>query len=456
MDNTNNTITDEERAFTELSLPKLLLKFSLPGAFALLFVGCLNIIDGYFAGNYIGADAMAATTIALPIFSIITATSIVIGVGAQTIIGNSMGAGDYETANRALRTLYISAISFATVMGILVLCFTEEIATMLGADESLLPYTVEYIKWVGGFFPLFSLLVIGEIIARTLGFPLRAMQGITLMVVLNIILDYLFMAQFDWGIMGAALATSLSYAIAAIYLLVFAFLQRSNISPRRGKFDYKILLRALYNGSSEGVSELSIGVTLMLFNLVLMKFYGSNGVAAYTAILFLFQIVLSLIIGGVNGMAPVISYNNGAQRNDRVSAIIKMMLFTVTAVGFCGFVVLIAFEKELISLFFDNSQSGYDKVVEIAQHGANYVSIALLFAGASIFISSYFTAIGDAKTSIIVSSLRGFVLIVIGLAIFPQIFGQDGVWYVTSFAEIVTFLVAVWLLVSKFKKSRGQ
>ena len=426
-------------------LSKLFIKFTIPSIIGMIFVGIQGIIDGLFVGNVLGGNALASVNLVQPYMQIIMAAALIISVGAQSIIGINLGKGESEKAQNIFRTASILLILISILVTILGVFFSEKIALILGANEVLLEGSSTYIQIISYFTAFIAIMFLFEMIVRVIGKPNISLVSMIISVVLNIILDYLLINKFNLGIKGAALATGISYTMAFLINMIPFVSKKTIINLYKGRFDKSVLFQMIYNGSSEGVSSISNAISMFLFNTALMKIAGENGIAAFSIINYIAQVGYMVLFGISDGIRPIISYNFGAQNENRVNKTLKISIIVNIIIGAIIFIVMATFSKQLIEIFLKDGKY----VVEIASTGAKIYGIAFLFNGTNILISSYFTAIDDPKNSIIVAMSRGIVFILIGIVILPYIFGINGIWITIVFADIMTILLCYRLLNNK-------
>lgn len=426
-------------------LSKLFIKFTIPSITGMIFVGIQGIIDGLFVGNVLGGNALASVNLVQPYMQIIMAAALIISVGAQSIIGINLGKGESEKAQNIFRTASILLILISILVTILGVFFSEKIALILGANEVLLEGSSTYIQIISYFTAFIAVMFLFEMVVRVIGKPNISLVSMIISVVLNIVLDYLLINKFNLGIKGAALATGISYTMAFLINMIPFVSKKTIINLYKGKFDKSVLFQMIYNGSSEGVSSISNAISMFLFNTALMKIAGENGIAAFSIINYIAQVGYMVLFGISDGIRPIISYNFGAENENRVNKTLKISIIVNIIIGAIIFIVMSTFSKQLIEIFLKDGKY----VVEIASTGAKIYGIAFLFNGTNILISSYFTAIDDPKNSIIVAMSRGIVFILIGIVILPYIFGINGIWMTIVFADIITILLCYRLLKNK-------
>lgn len=438
---TNNNITTENLLTTE-KMGKLFARYATSGAIGLVFYSLQSIIDGIVVGNFLGADSLASIVLMVPAHTLIASAALIIGIGSQAQMSISMGEGDYFKTKSAFKSGLYFIAAFAALFTILISLFPYQIATFLGADDQLINGSVGYIK---GLMPLLifdACFYFFDYALKSLGHPRISMSVMILSVLLNIVLSILFVTTFDMGEFGVGLASGISMFAGCMIsgsIVWKKIRSHDKLKTHKGRFNWNVLGRIIYNGSSEGMSELAIGFTLFIFNIALMKHAGKEGVAAFAIINYVIYIGTTILLGVSDGAVPVMSYNYGAKLSDRVKAALKIGFRTDFIIGVLFIVILWLFGKNVISLFVDNSS---EKVIEMAVTGARIMSLAFLFNGFNIFTSSFFTAIDCAKWSLVLAALRGFLLVAIGLYIWPPMFGITGIWITVPIGEMLTSIFA--------------
>lgn len=439
--------SSREQLLLEGKISYLFWKFALPGVAGLLFLGLQSVVDGIVLGHFVGANALASVNLILPCYSLITAFAIVIGVGCQTLVSISLGQGNRRKANDAVASLFYFLISFTALLSLLIYVFARPVSVFLGANTVLLPGAVAYIQTLVPFFPVLCVMFFGDYIIKAIGRPLYATTVMGSTVILNILLDILLVGVWDFGIRGAGLATGIAFTIGACFNAPYLFNNHQVVSVQRGRFKWRLVGKAFYNGSSEGMSELAVAITVFLFNITMIRYLGEDGVAAFTAINYVLFVGVTLFLGVSDGIIPVIGYNFGAGREGRIKSLLKLAARTNMLIGGVLFLVLFMFGEPIISLFFRDKGSA---ALSIASEGIAIYSFAFLMNGLNILASSYFTAIGNAKTSIIISLLRGLVFVVIGIVVYPRIWGIQSIWFNIPVAEACTLVISFWLVRKSF------
>lgn len=429
---------------------KLFIKYSVPAIIGMLVLGMDTIIDGYFVGNYIGANGLASTNIAMPFNSIILTIGIIVGIGVQSIIGRSLGQQNHTNAKNAFKTaiIMITAICILTTLGSIL--FAEHIAMFLGANAEIIEDTVTYIRYSSIFLPFTGLMLVLDYVLKVIGKPTYAMVTLVVSIVLNILLSYIMILQLNIGIKGAALASGFAYCFAVILAVIpFAITSKTVLSG--GSFDKKIAYNIIYNGSSEGLGELGTAITTFLFNITLIRYTGELGVAAFTAISYLTFIGTNILLGLSDGIGSIVSYNYGSGQIKRIKKVLGLTAITATIIGITIFFAIFSFGSNLIYIFLNVENS---EILNFAVTGAKIYAFAFLISGLNIIASGFFTAIGSPGKSAIIALNKGLIWISIGIIIYPQLFGIQGIWLAVPIAELITLSLSMILFYNQFKTNQ--
>ena len=300
-------LSNEEQLLATGDIGYLFRKFGIPAIIGLLCIGFQPMVDGLFLGNFVGPDALAGVNLFMPLYTLITAATVVVGVGCQTIVSISLGQGNYQRAQDAFRSASLFLLLFTSFMAVASYIGAEAIGRTLGANDQLQPYIVNYIRQFAPFFPALALIFLGDYILKAIGRPYFALFLLGLVLLLNIVLDYVFIGILGMGVAGAALATGTAMTTSCLIMFSQLARRKSIVNIRQGNFSTRLVGRMLYNGSSEGLSELSAGITVLLFNWMMMKLFGADGVAAFTAVNYMLFLGVQLFVGLSDGIIPVFS-----------------------------------------------------------------------------------------------------------------------------------------------------
>ncbi|MCC0782506.1 MATE family efflux transporter [Clostridioides sp. ES-S-0108-01] len=423
-----------------------LLKFAFPTIFMMIFMGLYTIVDTIFVSRFVNTNALSAINIVCPIINIIVGLGTMLATGGSAIVARKMGNGDIDEAKKAFTLIVLSGVVLGMIITGIGIIFMDYIIIWLGASEILIKYCRSYLFIILVFAFANILQVLFQSLFVTAGKPQLGLWLVIGAGCTNIILDYVFIVLLQMGIGGAALATGIGYLTPTIAGIVFFSRNKGVLRFCIPKLDKKVLFETCFNGSSEMVSQLSTAVTTFLFNIIMMKLIGEDGVAAITIIIYSQFLLTSLYIGFSMGVAPIISYNYGSKDNIQLKYIFKTCILFISVASLLVFVFSILCSPTIVDIF---SQKGSD-VYEITSSGFYIFSFSFIFCGFNIFASSMFTALSNGKISAVLSFLRTFGFITIGLLILPKVLDIDGIWLVVPIAEFLTLFLTV-VFIYKYK-----
>lgn len=434
------------KAFSKRITLPFLIRFTLPSIIVMVFTALYTIVDGFFVSNFVNTDALSAVNIVYPVINIVYAIGLMFGTGLTAIVARKMGEGKREEACRVFSFVSLSAALFGLLLTAVSFFGLDGIIRLLGSNDELFGYCRDYALTILPFFPCSILQLVFQNMMVADGHP-----GLGLMTSLaggltNMVLDYLFIVPFHMGIAGAALATGIGYCVPTTVGLIYFALNHKGVRFVSPRPQWRDLLHSVTNGSSEMVSNLSISVTTFLFNIIMMRTLGQDGVAAITIVLYLDFLLVSINLGYSMGVAPLISYNYGAQDHEKLKKLFRLSIFLLTGFSVLVTVGALLFPGPLASVF---AQPGTD-VYRFAVRGLLIYAISYLFKGYNIFSSAMFTAFSDGKTSAFLSFLRTFLFLVACTLGMTALFGADGVWLAAPAAELLALAVTVFCF-AKFR-----
>lgn len=426
-----------------------LLSFAIPNIIMMVSLSMYVIVDGMFVSRLVGTTALSAVNMFYPAICFEMAVAIMIATGGSAIVARKLGENHQKEAQNNLSFLIFIELLIGIAIAVAGNLFTKEIVSFLGANSIQAPLSVAYAKIIFAFAPAFFLQTAFQTFFVTAGKPAFGLFVTILAGITNIVLDYIFMALLDMGVAGAAIATGIGYCIPAIAGGVFFLTAKSNpLHFVKPSFHWSVLLQSCANGSSEMVTNLANAVTTFLFNYTLLRFYGEDGVASITIILYFQYIFTALYFGYSNGIAPIISYKYGNDDRPQLQSLFKSsMVFLILSSLLANILIRLTVAKALAIFTPVNSD-----VYHITLHGFSIYSLAFIFMGLGIFSSAMFTAFSDGKTSAVISFSRTFLFIVGAILILPNILGELGVWIAVPVAEVLGFIVAMLYLILKKRK----
>lgn len=425
-----------------------LLRFALPSIIMMMFMSCYVIVDGIFISRYIGSNALSSLNIVYPMVNIILAVGVMLATGGSAVVGKKLGEGKDTDARKDFSLLVTTGVIGSIVILSLTIVFLEPICRLLGSSELLLADCKTYLFCLMIFAPASMLQSLYQSFFVTAGKPKLGLAFVVGAGITNIILDYVFIGILDFGIEGAALATGIGQLIPAVIGTIVFFLSKEGLYFVPFRIHFKTLKQSCLNGSSEMVSNISTALITYLFNLVMMRMIGENGVSAITIILYGEFLFNALYLGFSIGVAPIFSFNYGAKNKVVLRHLYKICISFVlissvilTLLSFLG--------KELIvGIFVGEQNATYD----LTLNGFAIFSLCYLFSGFNIFSSALFTSLSDGKTSAIISFTRTFVFIALSLLILPELIGINGVWLAIPIAEALTIILSIVFHRTKLKQ----
>lgn len=427
---------------------KKLIQFTIPTIIMMIFTSIYGVVDGLFVSNCVGSDAFAGVNLIMPALMILGAIGFMIGTGGSALVSKTIGEGNKEKANQYFSMLLyiVTIVGFIfTIVGFLVM---EPVAKLLGAEGDLVDICVTYGRTlIIALIPFMlqncfqSFLIVAE--KPRMGLVISIISG-----VLNMILDFLFIYVFKMGVFGAALATGISQLIGGIVPLVYFIKKSENLKLVKTKFELKPILQACANGSSEMVTNVSMSLVNMLYNLQLMKYAGADGVVAYGIIMYVSFIFSGTYMGYSIGSAPIIGYHYGAENKEELKSLLKKSLKLLTITSVVMTVAAEVLAKPLAGIFVS-----YDaNLLDMTTNAIRIFSISYLISGINIFASSFFTALNNGVVSAAISFLRTLLFQIAMIFILPLIWNLNGIWLAVVFAEVLALIVSIIFLVVNRKK----
>lgn len=421
---------------------RTLFKFVLPTIIMMAFMSLYTIVDGVFVSRYVGGEALAALNIVLPIPSIMWAITIMFATGSSAIISKHLGEGKEELAKGEFSFIILINLIIGLVLGVVILLFLNDINSFLGGSGKVLQYANEYLAIAAIIMPITFIKVIFDYFYAVIGKPnigvvVALVGGIT-----NIILDYVFLAQLGMGIKGAALATAIGQLLPAIIGVLIFTNKKNSIYLTKPICDFKMLLESSLNGSSEMVINLSGALTAYLFNMAMLHYIGDDGVAAITIVLYAQYLLISIYLGVSAGTAPIISYKYGEKDNSQLRKVIRYSYEMIIISSVVIFILSYIVSPQIIGAFVQQGTVIY----EITKDGFGLFAISFLFIGFNIYTSGMFTAFSDGKVSAIISFIRTFLFVIIGITVLPRFLGLDGIWLTLPFAETLTIVFSIYYI----------
>lgn len=415
-------------------------KLVIPTILMMSFMSLYTIVDGAFVSRFVGTDALSAVNIAYPYINFVLGISIMLCAGGCALVMKKVGEGKNDEAKKDFSLIISFALIFSIILCFLSMIFIEQILKLLGTTDSLYQYAKDYL-----FFMIIFVIptILKFIVEQFLVAINKSKTALFLSVsggILNIILDYVFIVLLDFGIKDAAIATGIGYAIPAIIGLSF-FINKSNLlyfkTPSKST---KVIFDSCFNGCSEMVSQLSNGIITFLFNMVMLKYIGEDGVASITIVLYIQFLVTSVFLGYSIGISPKISFYYGNQDTNMLKNIISTSFKLIWAISIIIYFSILLASPLLVRFFAEPGTNVFDITID----GLKIYSFSFLMVGTNIFMSGMFTAFSNGKVSAIISLLKTLVFESLGIILIPMVLGVVGIWISVPIAEFLGILICIY------------
>ena len=430
---------------------KTILRFSIPSIIAMLLETVITITDGYFTGNYVGEDALAAINLGLPILYFYLGVGLCIGVGGTVICGRLLGAKDERKASEVFSQTIVTAAVICILASLVILGLFAPILKVLRADGNLSAYFTGYYRIMLFNYPLMVIGTIFGMFIRVDGKPQVCMLVSIISCILNAILDDILVGRLAMGVQGSAIASLIVQVIAVNVQFIYFIRLSVGIRFRHYRFDRAVNKETIFNGSSEFIGEMASAISMFAFNYVLMKYVGAEGVAAFTILGFTVYGYSMIAIGFGQGLTTLVSVCWGAKEQKtamQLRILTNKILFGIGALFAVCFFVL---GRRYAGMFGCSSS-----VADMVSAGFRFYAVTFLIMGYDVINSMYFTSCGDALSSALISSLRGMILLLSFTFIFPAIWGMTGVWMAAPATEALTAIVSAWLITKQKKMMESR
>ena len=429
---------------------KNILKFAVPTIVMTVFMSFYTMVDGLFVSNLIGTDALSAINLTAPVIQLVTAISTMLASGGSAVIMKKMGEQKTHEAREDFTFLILVNAAVGIVMCAAGYLAMDHIFAGMDLSAEVEGYCVDYLsRYLVFTVPIllmnnFTLYLIASEKA-SLSLACSVTGGI-----LNMVLDYVFIAGFGMGIGGAAVATGLGYSVTAVVGLFVFSRKKSLLHFKKPVYRWKVLVKAAANGCSEMAAALVTGIITMMFNWTMLRFVGEDGVAAVTIIMYVLMFASSLYTGYSYGVAPMISFYYGEQNREKLKKLAALSLKVIAVIAVLTVAASFLLTKPLVSIFVRPDNPVYD----LAVTGNRLCTIALFFIGFNIFASGMFTALSNGIVSAVLAFSRSFVFMAAAMLVLPLFLGVNGIWLATPAAELMALSLSVFMFL-KYRKRYG-
>ncbi len=426
-----------------------LLKFVAPSIIMMIFTSIYGVVDGFFVSNFVGKTQFAAVNLIMPFIMAVVTVGFMLGTGGSALVAKTLGEGDESKAKKYFSMIVYTALIGGIILSVISFFLVRPIAVLFGAEGELLEYSVLYAHILVFSLPMFMLQNVFQVFFVTAEKPHLGLYVIISAGVTNMILDFLFIAVFHFGLAGAAVATAIGETVGGLVpMIYFARPNSSRLKLVRTKPEWKALGQACFNGSSELMTNLSASVVNMLYNFQLMKFAGQDGIAAYGVIMYVNFIFIAIFIGFSIGSSPIIGYHYGAENNDELKSLLKKSLMIIATISLALTVFAELLSSPLAKIFVSYDEN----LFAMTRDGYRLYTLSYLICGFNIWGSAFFTALNNGFMSATISFLRILVFQIICLLLLPAIFDVNGIWISIVVAEFLAVSVTATLIIKNRKK----
>lgn len=426
---------------------RTILAFSVPAIISMVLTSLINVADGFFMGNFIHKDAIAAVNLGLPIIYLFLATGLMVSVGGSVLAGMSMGRKDEESCRSVFSQTMATCAVASVLLSVVMFFLLRTILAVLGAEGKVAKYFLQYYTILLFELPVMTVNASLGMFVRAEGRPQFYMGVTAFTCVLNILLDWLFTAGFGFGVRGIA-AASLVSAVLGFSLLLFYFAKKARVFKFvKFRFDREVFKSTMLNGLSEFIGELSMCISMAAYNFVIMRRIGVDGVTAFTVVGYTAYVFSMVVCGFGQGMSPLSSFVYGAKEKLLARNLFTRTVLLVLAAG-CATVAFVGFGSGWYSRIFVSDA----EVQQMIKSGILIFMWSYILCGLNAIASFYFTSIGKAKESAVISSARGLVILLAAIFVLPAILGMNGVWLASPATEILTLAITLFYL----KKDRKE
>ena len=435
------------------NIGKLLMQYAVPAIIAMTASSLYNMVDSIFIGHGVGTMAISGLALTFPLMNLVAAFGSLVGVGAATLISVKLGQKDYDTAQRVLGNVFVLNILLGVAFTVIVMAFLDPILYFFGGSDETVGYARDYMYIILLGNTITHLYLGLNAVLRSSGHPQKAMYATIATVIINTILDPVFIYGFGWGIRGAAIATIVAQIISLMWQLWIFSSKEELLHFHRGIFRLKrkIVFDSLAIGMSPFLMNMAACFIVILINQGLKKYGGDLAIGAFGIVNRLVFIIVMIVMGLNQGMQPIAGYNFGAKQYERVTKTLKLTIIYATGVTTFGFIIGMLFSDTVVGIFTSDAE-----LIELSAKGLRIVVMFFPIIGFQMVTANFFQSIGMASKAIFLSLTRQMVVLLPCLLILPRFFGAAGVWYSMPISDLLASLIAGTMLVWQFRKFRVQ
>lgn len=429
------------------SLKKSYMRNLFPSVTAMWVYSIYTIIDGIFVGRGVGSTALAGVNLSMPFINLIFASSIFFATGTSTLVSIYLGRKKLKKAREIFSYNLLIMIVFSFILLILTLLFMNKIAYFLGTTENTFSIVKDYLSIIVLFNVFFIVSYCLEVLTKTDGFPHLAIIGVVISAITNIILDYIFVIILGLGVKGAAVATGISQIASCVFFASHFLRKKATLKIVKFKPTFNILKRIINIGFPDGITELTSGIVILIFNQSILLIIGEDGLVTYSIICYVSTLVLMTMIGFTQGVQPLCSYYYGKKDLDSIKYLFKLAFKTISSISIIIFILCLIFAPQIVSLFINDESI---KLIKDSIFSFRLYSISFVLLGFNILCSGFCVSIEKPLSATIISLSRGFVLIIISLIFSILVFGGKGIWISPIICEILCLFISFFYTKKSF------
>lgn len=419
---------------------KLFISYAIPSVIVIITQMIAGLVDSFFVGRYIGSKALSSIALLVPVTTLLMGIGVMVAIGGTTITGIYLGQNENNKANNSFNITLFITLATGLISSFILYFFITDFADLLGAEGIIKDNTVAYGKnlaiFITFFLTNFTLIYFLKLDEK----PTIIMVVSLLGVVINIVLDYIFIKHLNLGVAGAALATGISQTVPSIILFI-VIVFNSRFKPALPLFSKKAVGEILFNGSSELLSMVSMSISSFVFNIVILNYIGVSALSAYAVVIQIYSIAQGLAYGIAESPQAAISFNYGAMELNRVKSLRRLSINVNLVLGLIVAITTYFLGEDLARIFIVEPD-----IIKLSGEIIKPISFGILLMGINISVGTYYTAVNDPILSGSVTLLRGLVGLVAGIILLPLMFGLNGVWWSILFAEILTITLCLYLI----------
>lgn len=450
--NSKDSSTNEKVDMRNDSIYKLFFYFFIPNLCAMLALSTYSTIDGIFVGKKLGEDALAAIGLCWPVFPVLIAFELLFGMGAAAIAAYFLGKGQDHRARLMFSSVFYFALISSVCIGILLFVYAREVGIALGASGDVLDYVVEYLQVIFLSAAIIILHPLLDVFVINDKRPILAMMAMIIGSVSNIILNYIFLFVWEWGMFGSALATALGHGLGMGILLTHFVRKKGRIYLVK-RFSINAVLASAKNGIPQSLSELSVAVVIVMFNHTLVSLAVNESVkvsylAIYSIVMYVGVVCFTILLSCAQGVQPVASYNYGAKQMGRVKQVYAFGVGFATLIGILVYVVFLLTDSYLVKLFLKSGQEG---ILEPTLEAMKVYYVGYIFLGLNIVSSIFFQSIQRPRSSFVITLSYNLIFIIPLLFVLSHLYGVAGVWASYPLSLVFSSVVVVGVVLYEYR-----